>query len=195
MTGFGHLAAGGGTAGYIVAAGREPRGSASLAELGLSHEAEPPRPFDPPVGGDAGRRVRPLLPLGTHERRLQHPAGAARPGFPFLTKPDAAQRDALTRLHGLPDGARTDPLLQNVATNGRLGSGWDDVSPGGATGIRTPDLLHAISRQAVHQHLSSQVTVPERARLSGQVRTGCCTFPLYESPLLHAVRHDGGRSR
>lgn len=41
MTGFGHLAAGGGTAGYIVAAGREPRGSANLAELGLSHEAEP----------------------------------------------------------------------------------------------------------------------------------------------------------
>jgi hypothetical protein len=41
MTGFGHLAVGGGTTGYIVAAGREPRGSASLAELGLSHEAEP----------------------------------------------------------------------------------------------------------------------------------------------------------
>jgi hypothetical protein len=41
MTGFGHLAAGGGTTGYVVAAGREPRGSAGLAELGLSHEAEP----------------------------------------------------------------------------------------------------------------------------------------------------------
>jgi hypothetical protein len=57
---------------------------------------------------------------------------------------------------------------------------------GGAKGIRTPDLLHAISRQAVHQRLSSQVTVPERAHQSGQVRTGCCTFPLYESPLPHA---------
>jgi hypothetical protein len=66
---------------------------------------------------------------------------------------------------------------------------------GGAKGIRTPDLLHAISRQAVHQRLSSQVTVPERAHQSGQVRTGCCTFPLYESPLLHAGRRDGDRSR
>jgi hypothetical protein len=52
---------------------------------------------------------------------------------------------------------------------------------GGATGIRTPDLLHAISRQHVHPCLSSQVTVPERAHQSGQVRTGCCTFALYRS--------------
>jgi hypothetical protein len=36
MTGFGHLAVSGGTTGYIVAAGREPRGSASLAELACS---------------------------------------------------------------------------------------------------------------------------------------------------------------
>jgi len=52
---------------------------------------------------------------------------------------------------------------------------------GGAKGIRTPDLLHAISRQHVHRCLSSQVTVPERAHRSGQVRTGCCTFALYQS--------------
>ena len=50
---------------------------------------------------------------------------------------------------------------------------------GGAKGIRTPDLLHAIHRQHVHPCLSSQVTVPERAHQSGQVRTGCGTFLLY----------------
>ena len=52
---------------------------------------------------------------------------------------------------------------------------------GGAKGIRTPDLLHAISRQHVHRSTSVQVAVPERAHQSGQVRTGCCTFPLYRS--------------
>jgi hypothetical protein len=50
---------------------------------------------------------------------------------------------------------------------------------GGATGIRTPDLLHAISRQHVHRSTSAQVTVPGSARPSRQVRTGCCTFLLY----------------
>jgi hypothetical protein len=51
--------------------------------------------------------------------------------------------------------------------------------------IRTPDLLHAISRQDIHRSPSPQVTVPERARESVQVRTGCGTFLLYESrPLL-----------
>ena len=44
---------------------------------------------------------------------------------------------------------RIDPLLQNVATNGRFGILGDDVLPGGATGIRTPDLLHAM--QALYQ--------------------------------------------
>ena len=50
---------------------------------------------------------------------------------------------------------------------------------GGATGIRTPDLLHAISRQHVHRSTSVQVTVPGSARPSRQVRTGCGTFLLY----------------
>ena len=36
----------------------------------------------------------------------------------------------------------------------------------GATGIRTPDLLHAISRQHVHSRPSAQVTVPGRAHES-----------------------------
>jgi hypothetical protein len=49
---------------------------------------------------------------------------------------------------------------------------------GGAKGIRTPDLLHAISRQHVHRSPSVQVTVPGRAHQSGQIRTGCCTFML-----------------
>ena len=40
---------------------------------------------------------------------------------------------------------------------------------------------HAIHRQHVHQRLSPQVTVPERVCQSGQIRTGCCTFPLYHS--------------
>jgi hypothetical protein len=51
---------------------------------------------------------------------------------------------------------------------------------GGAKGIRTPDLLHAISRQHIRRSPSVQVTVPERVGRSGQVRTGCRTFPLYE---------------
>ena len=45
----------------------------------------------------------------------------------------------------------------------------------------TPDLLHAISRQHVHRSTSVQVTVPGSTRPSRQVRTGCCTFPLYSS--------------
>ncbi len=50
---------------------------------------------------------------------------------------------------------------------------------GGAKGIRTPDLLHAISRQHVHRGTSVQVTVPGSTRPSRQVRTGCGTFLLY----------------
>jgi hypothetical protein len=53
---------------------------------------------------------------------------------------------------------------------------------GGAKGIRTPGLLHAISRQHVHRSPSVQVTVPRRTLASAQIRTGCCTFPLYRSP-------------
>jgi hypothetical protein len=50
---------------------------------------------------------------------------------------------------------------------------------GGATGIRTPDLLHAITRQHVHPCVSLQVTVLPRLRKSARVRSSCGTFLLY----------------
>ena len=46
-------------------------------------------------------------------------------------------------------------------------------------GIRTPDLLHAISTQDIRQSPFPQVTVPERAPSPAQVQAGCCTSPLY----------------
>ena len=46
-------------------------------------------------------------------------------------------------------------------------------------GIRTPDLLHAISRQHVHGRTSAQVTVLTRAPECGLVRPGCGTSALY----------------
>jgi hypothetical protein len=52
---------------------------------------------------------------------------------------------------------------------------------GGAKGIRTPDLLHAISRQHVHPRPSMQVTVPGRAHESSGIRAGCGTFLLYRA--------------
>jgi len=51
--------------------------------------------------------------------------------------------------------------------------------------------LHAIHRQRVHQRLSPQVTVPERAHQSGQIRTGCCTFLLYRSARSVGLRIGG----
>jgi hypothetical protein len=47
-----------------------------------------------------------------------------------------------------------------------------------AMGIRTPDLLHAISRQAVHGRTSAQVTVLTRAPECALVRAGCGTSVL-----------------
>jgi hypothetical protein len=49
----------------------------------------------------------------------------------------------------------------------------------GAMGIRTPDLLHAISRQPVHGHASAQVTVLRRPPPCQQIRSGCGTSALY----------------
>ena len=46
-------------------------------------------------------------------------------------------------------------------------------------GIRTPDLLHAISRQHVHRSTSAQVTVLTRAPESAVVHPGCGTSALY----------------
>jgi hypothetical protein len=51
----------------------------------------------------------------------------------------------------------------------------------GAMGIRTPDLLHAISRQHMHARPSPQVTVPACLPWPASVRTGCCTSVLYQS--------------
>jgi hypothetical protein len=55
---------------------------------------------------------------------------------------------------------------------------------GGATEIRTPDLLHAISRQHVHPRLSPQVTVPASTRGSISVRVRCGTSLLYSPGLV-----------
>jgi hypothetical protein len=44
---------------------------------------------------------------------------------------------------------------------------------GGATGIRTLDLLHAISRQHIRPRPSTQVTVPGRAYESCGIRASC----------------------
>ena len=52
---------------------------------------------------------------------------------------------------------------------------------GGATGIRTPDLLHAISRQYVHWRPSPQVTVLEHPLRFASVPAGCGTSMLYRS--------------
>jgi hypothetical protein len=46
-------------------------------------------------------------------------------------------------------------------------------------GIRTPDLLHAISRHHVHRGASVLVTVLRRALRSARVRAGCGTSVLY----------------
>jgi hypothetical protein len=53
------------------------------------------------------------------------------------------------------------------------------LSWGGAMGIRTPDLLHAIQRQHVHRSPSVQVTVSGRPHESSGIQAGCCTFVLY----------------
>ena len=54
-----------------------------------------------------------------------------------------------------------------------------DRNTGGAMGIRTPDLFHAISRQPVHRSPSPQVSVPERPPWSAPIRTCCGTWLLY----------------
>jgi hypothetical protein len=46
-------------------------------------------------------------------------------------------------------------------------------------GIRTPDLLHAISRQPVHPPPSGQVIVLGSMRECAVVRPGCGTSALY----------------
>jgi hypothetical protein len=55
------------------------------------------------------------------------------------------------------------------------------LSWGGAMGIRTPDLLHAMQWQHVHRSPSVQVTVSGRPHQSSGIQAGCCTFVLYGS--------------
>jgi hypothetical protein len=64
---------------------------------------------------------------------------------------------------------------------GLRGSGFRimDLNCGGAMGIRTPDLLHAIQRQPVHPCVSAQVTVLPRPLRSARVQACCGTFLLY----------------
>jgi hypothetical protein len=52
---------------------------------------------------------------------------------------------------------------------------------GGAKGIRTPDLLHAISRQHIRLRPSTQVTVPGRVHESSGIQAGCGIFLLYRA--------------
>jgi hypothetical protein len=52
---------------------------------------------------------------------------------------------------------------------------------GGATGIRTPDLLHAISRQPVRRGPSPQASVQVRAPEFASVHAGCGTSALYSA--------------
>ena len=86
------------------------------------------------------------------------------------------------------------PLLYFAAVQGpeTAGSGFRItlLTWCGAMGIRTPDLLHAISRQHVHSSTSVQVTVPERPHQSAGIQAGCRTFVLYrpEPPLSGAER-------
>ena len=71
---------GGGTAGCIVAAqaGAGTRGLGRPGRVGPERRARAAGPVDPPVGRDAGGRVRPRLPLGAPgARQLRHPAGPA----------------------------------------------------------------------------------------------------------------------
>ena len=105
--------------------------------------------------------------------RLQQVMPAAPPGAGARSRP--TERDiALLRCCTRPVncGLRISDLLFDL---------------GGAKGIRTPDLLHAISRQHVHRRPSMQVTVPGRAHESSGIWAGCGTFLLYRAepaPLL-----------
>ena len=63
----------------------------------------------------------------------------------------------------------------------------------GAKEIRTPDLLHAISRQHIHLCTSPKVSVLERASGSASVRAGCCTCVLY-CPHVFDRRYWDGRA-
>jgi integrase len=62
---------------------------------------------------------------------------------------DEAKRDAPTRPHDLLTTPSSHLLLQKTATNRAQAIRSDDVWAGGAKGIRTPDLLHAMNLRHV----------------------------------------------
>jgi hypothetical protein len=61
---------------------------------------------------------------------------------------------------------------------------------GGAMGIRTPDLLHAMQWQHVHGSASVQVTVSGGPHQSPGIQAGCCTFVLYRSALRRCEQNE-----
>ena len=80
-----------------------------------------------------------------------------------------------------------------VQAPGALGSGFRIMvlNWGGAMGIRTPDLLHAMQWQHVHGSASVQVTVSGRPHQSAGIQAGCCTFVLYRPEPPPAVQAEG----
>ncbi len=70
-------------------------------------------------------------------------------------------------------------LVSIAGVTGRFPIFHQDVLPGGAKEIRTPDLLHAIWRQHVHPRPSPQVTVLPRPHECARVRVSCGTSVLY----------------
>src|ERR1022692_4868182 len=59
-----------------------------------------------------------------------------------------------------------------------------DLRKRGATGIRTPDFLHAMQRQDLHRSMYAQLASLMRAHESAPMSTGCGTPQLYGPQLL-----------
>ncbi len=81
-------------------------------------------------------------------------------------------------------------LYQALEPCGQAFELWH-LSWGGAMGIRTPDLLHAIQLQRVHPRPSPQVTVSGRPHESAGIQAGCCTFVLYRSRQQRCILRGG----
>ena len=79
------------------------------------------------------------------------------------------------------------PLKMEKALPPGLGKG--SLTWSGAKEIRTPDLLHAITRQHVHPRLSVQATVLLRPRVAARVPASCDTSVLYRFWAFHPARH------
>jgi hypothetical protein len=114
------------------------------------------------VPGQPG--FRPALRAGLAQSCHQ-PFSARRPDPERRTAPRPAALRYFTAVRGRESSGSN---VRNMASDLR-----------GAMGIRTPDLLHAISRQHVHRSPSLQVTVPTGAWRSAPIRGRCGTFLLY----------------